>query len=148
MKYLFDTNVLLKYLREDEFKDRLERDLDMSNPENQNITSIVTVGELMSLSLRNNWGVKRNEKLNYIIEKFIIADIRYLDLARRYAEIDAFSQGKLKDKPLKMSSRNMGKNDLWIAATASLADARLITFDQDFEHLNQVYFELILMTNQ
>jgi tRNA(fMet)-specific endonuclease VapC len=35
----------------------------------------------------------------------------------RYAEIDAFSQGKLVTKTLSMSSRNMGKNDLWIAAT-------------------------------
>jgi len=147
MNYLYDTNVLLKYLREDTFKDKLEIELDMSNPENRNIISIASIGELMSLSLRNQWGIRRIQKLNFIIEKFIVADIRYLNLARRYAEIDAFSQGKLKDKPLPMSSRNMGKNDLWIAATASLTNARLITFDQDFKHLHKEYLELVLMTN-
>jgi len=146
MNYLFDTNVLLKYLRDDTFKDKLEAEFDLSNPENRNIISIVTVGELMSLSLRNQWGARRIQRLDFIIKKFIIVDIRYLNLARCYAEIDAFSQGKLKDKPLNTSSRNMGKNDLWIAATASLVNARLITYDKDFEHLDDVFVNIILMT--
>lgn len=29
----------------------------------------------------------------------------------------------------------MGKNDLWIAATARLADGILLTTDRDFDHL-------------
>ena len=145
MNYLFDTNVLLKYLRDDTFKDKLEAEFDLSNPENRNLISIVTVGELMSLSLRNQWGTRRIQRLDFIIKKFIIVDIRYLNLARSYAEIDAFSQGKLKHKPLNTSSRNMGKNDLWIAATASLVNARLITYDKDFEHLDDVFVEVVLM---
>ena len=40
---------------------------------------------------------------------------------------------------LGMSARNMGKNDLWIAATASVAAAVLITEDQDFDHLDGVF---------
>jgi len=147
MNYLYDTNVLLKYLREDTFKDKLEAEFDMANPENRNLISIVTVGELMSLSLRNQWGARRIRKLDFIIKKFIIVDIRYLNLAQRYAEIDAFSQGKLKDKPLNTSSRNMGKNDLWIAATASLVNARLITYDKDFDHLGSIFVDVVLMTN-
>ncbi|MDB5243595.1 MAG: hypothetical protein JWP57_4220 [Spirosoma sp.] len=41
-----------------------------------------------------------------------------------YAQIDANSQGKLKLQSLQpgMSARNMGKNDLWIAATALYFD--------------------------
>ena len=147
MNYLFDTNVLLKYLREDTFKDKLEAEFDMANPENRNLISIVTVGELMSLSLRNKWGARRIRKLNFIIKKFIIVDIRYMTLVNKYAEIDAFSQGKLKDKSLNTSSRNMGKNDLWIAATASLINARLITYDKDFDHLDKVFVDVILMTD-
>jgi len=147
MNYLFDTNVLLKYLRDDTFKDKLEAEFDLSNPENRNLISIVTVGELMSLSLRNKWGARRIRKLNFIIKKFIIVDIRYMTLVNKYAEIDAFSQGKLKDKSLNTSSRNMGKNDLWIAATASLINARLITYDKDFDHLDKVFVDVILMTD-
>lgn len=35
-----------------------------------------------------------------------------------------------------MSSRNMGKNDLWVAATTLVTNATLITTDGDFDHLN------------
>jgi len=123
MNYVFDTNIILKFLRDNEFKNELEEQFNMSSPENTNLISIVSVGELKALSLKNNWGRKRNQLLDDALEGFIIIEIRYTEMAIKYAEIDAFSQGKLKDKPLKMSSRNMGKNDLWIAATASLADA-------------------------
>lgn len=37
--------------------------------------------------------------------------------------------------PNKLSSRNMGKNDLWIAATALYFDFPLHTTDNDFDHL-------------
>jgi len=53
-----------------------------------------------------------------------------------YAEIDAYSQGNLPGKPLGLSARNMGKNDLWIAASAYVSKAGLVTTDGDFDHLN------------
>lgn len=73
--------------------------------------------------------------------------IESFDLIDRYAEIDAYSQGKLADKPLPggMSSRNMGKNDIWIAATASVTKSVLVTTDTDFEHLNGVYLDYIFI---
>lgn len=58
------------------------------------------------------------------------------DLMEAYAKIDAYSQGRLPEQPLEMSARNMGKNDLWIAATAYLANAALVTTDGDFDHLH------------
>ncbi len=35
--------------------------------------------------------------------------------------------------------RKMGKNDLWIAATAIFADARLLTTDRDFDGLDPLF---------
>lgn len=37
----------------------------------------------------------------------------------------------------------MGKNDLWIASTASILNAKLITTDKDFRHLDQEYIDLL-----
>jgi tRNA(fMet)-specific endonuclease VapC len=37
----------------------------------------------------------------------------------------------------------MGNNDLWIAATASLLGASLMTTDADFDHLNDVFLKVI-----
>lgn len=36
----------------------------------------------------------------------------------------------------------MGKNDLWIAATAAVTNTRLLTSDKDFNHLNGVFIDL------
>jgi len=37
----------------------------------------------------------------------------------------------------------MSKNDLWIAATASVLNATLITTDKDFSHLENIFLKLI-----
>ena len=65
------------------------------------------------------------------------------NIIKRYAEIDAFSQDKLKNQPLNYSARNMGKNDLWIAATASVLNIPLMTTDNDFNHLDKLFLKLI-----
>lgn len=36
----------------------------------------------------------------------------------------------------------MGKNDLWIAATAYAINAKLVTTDKDFDHLNNSFLEI------
>jgi len=59
-----------------------------------------------------------------------------------YAEIDAYSQGKFALKKFHLSARNMGKNDLWIAATAKVLNLPLITSDNDFNHLENEYLKL------
>jgi predicted nucleic acid-binding protein len=37
----------------------------------------------------------------------------------------------------------MGKNDIWIAATASVFDLKLVTTDKDFDHLEEEYIDLL-----
>jgi tRNA(fMet)-specific endonuclease VapC len=143
MNYLFDTNLLLLKLRQhpkwqtvyDTFY------LDTAN----NMLSIISVAELYSLALRNNWGTKRLTEIENLRKEFAEIDIYYEEVIQRYAEIDAFSQGKLAHKPLSVSSRNMGKNDLWIVAVASVFDLTLLTTDADFNHLNKVFLKVELV---
>lgn len=67
------------------------------------------MGELKSIAIRNNWGQKRLDLLDKFVKQFLIADINIATIIDKYAEIDAFSQGKLASKLLKESARNMGK---------------------------------------
>jgi len=39
----------------------------------------------------------------------------------------------------------MGKNDLWIAATAHVTGATLLTADADFDHLNGAFLNRVLI---
>ena len=64
-------------------------------------------------------------------------------IVEKYAEIDAFSQGVLLERELGHSAINMGKNDLWIAATTALVNGSLITTDNDFRHLENIYFSVL-----
>ncbi len=77
------------------------------------------------------------------MSQFVVTDINVQDVIATYGEIDAYSQNKLPTKELGMSARNMGKNDLWIAATAAVTNSILISSDRDFLHLKDVYFDLV-----
>ncbi len=142
MNYLLDTNILLIYLRNDPLTAKIDNQFDPLTYPNRPLVSVVSLGEIHSLALRNQWGEKRMDLLDRFLKKFLIADINVVTIIHRYAEIDAYSQGKLPGKPLSMSARNMGKNDLWIAATASVLNATLLTLDHDFDHLKNEFIQL------
>ena len=109
---------------------------------NSSLVSIVTIGELKSFTLKNKWGKRRIQELEEFLLKFVIADINTENVVNRYAEIDAFSQGRLESKKSNFTARNMGKNDLWIAATASVLEATLLTTDNDFNHLHDEFLSV------
>ena len=142
MKYLLDTNILLIYVRGNSITRKIEEDLQLLTGDNQLVISVVTVGEIKSLAIKNNWGKNKINKLGQLLNKFIVADINVENITERYAEIDAYSQGKLPHKKGSFSARNMGKNDLWIAATGSVLQIVILTTDGDFDHLAGEYIKL------
>jgi predicted nucleic acid-binding protein len=109
--------------------------------------SVVNIAEAESLVVQWNWQMNKVDVLKKIIENIITIDIEQNNqpILDAYVNIDAFSQGKIpapSGRQLNNSSRNMGKNDLWIAATAHAMDAMLLTTDGDFDHLHNVFFEV------
>lgn len=139
MNYLLDTNILVIYVRATDLTRRIEQDLELLTGGNDLVISVVTVGEIKSIARRNKWGKKKIENLEELLEQFLIADINVEAIVEEYAEIDTFSQGKLSGKKTVFTARNMGKNDLWIAATGSVLNLTLVTTDSDFDHLNDEY---------
>lgn len=140
MIYLLDTNIFVSAVRNDVFKKHFYATY--GKLENILLTSVVVEGELASFYLQWKWGQRKMNELNHLLNRTLIYPIKTEATINAYAQIDAFSQGKLADKPLGTSARNMGKNDLWIAATASVTNATLITADKDFGHLNGVFFKV------
>ncbi len=145
-RFILDTNIVLAYFQNNEaIINEIESIFPLFTDENITAISIVTVGELYSLALQRQWGKIKIEKLTELIRELVVVDINADDIIDRYAIIDAFSQGKLQQEQLPhgMSARNMGKNDLWIAATASITKSTLITTDNDFSHLKKKYLSLL-----
>ena len=94
------------------------------------------------------YGEKRREKRSQFLEKVFVIDINITSIIEKYGEIDAFSQGKSVNAVPKMRARNMGKNDLWIAATANVYDMTLVTTDKDFSHLDDEYLDFLYVDLQ
>ncbi len=114
---------------------QIEQKLHPFSPTNDAIISVVSIGELYSIALRNKWGEKKLSLLEQFLEQFVIADINIEEIIENYAYLDTYSQGKIEGEPTGYTARNMGKNDLWIAATCLYLNAILLTTDKDFSHL-------------
>lgn len=142
MNLLLDTNILILLA-----KDYQRRLISKINPENRKIfVSVVSVAELKSIAMQNNWGAKKWLVIHAILEEAIIVEINE-NLVDTYAQIDAYSQRRncsFSHYPF-ATPRNMGKNDIWIASTAALLGLRLVTADLDFNHLHGVFIDISMV---
>ena len=141
--YLLDTGILVGYVRGAGYAAYVEKKFQVSQPPNIALISVVTKGEILSLAIQFGWGAAKTSALEQLLRKFPFVDLNQEQIIQRYAEIDAHSQGKHPTKALPMSPRNMGKNDLWIAATSSVLKASLLTTDHHFDHLNGVFLDVL-----
>jgi tRNA(fMet)-specific endonuclease VapC len=144
MDYILDTNIWVHIIRKTPKILTILEEKDLFSDKNNIFMSIVSAGELYTLAARNHWGTAKLETLESIIEEIQTVPISRMDLVKKYSEIDIFSQGHHPTFPLPngLSARNMGKNDLWIAATALLLEATLITTDNDFNHLSPFFIDI------
>lgn len=142
--YLLDTGILVGYVRGAAYAEYVEESFGVTKPPNIALISVVSKGEVYSLAMQFGWDDPRKKQLEDLLNKIPFVDVSSDRIIRQYAEIDAFSQGKhpLQKLPNGLSSRNMGKNDIWIAATASVINATLLTTDHDFDHLDGIYVKV------
>jgi len=140
-----DTNIILLSMRSEEFKEYIYQNF---LKDNTAIICVVTEGEIYSLATRNGWGERKIKLLDELLENYIVADIHSKDVTKMYAQIDAFSQGRLKTTQSNFSARNMGKNDIWIAAVSTILDAILITTDNDFDHLDPSFLKCLKVKSE
>lgn len=148
MNYVMDTNILLYYLKNGREKQFVEDTFDPFGADNTAIVSVVSIAELGVLARRNNWGQKRLAVVQKLYRRLLIVDISSPEIVEAYIDIDTYSSGKHPTLTFQESARNMGKNDVWIAATALVADAQLITSDKDFLHLDGVLLDVKLVERQ
>ncbi len=136
--YILDTGILVGYARDADYAKYVEAEYSVTHSPNIAIISVVTMGEIRSLAFQFGWGSSKWAIIQTYLNNFPVIQINDERIIEKYAEIDAFSQGKhpTMQLPTGISSRNMGKNDVWIAATGSVLKATLLTTDTHFKHLD------------
>ena len=142
MALLYDTNILLHIVRDNSTNEKV-RNFVNANKQLLEFTTIVNKGEAISIALQNGWGKSKVQKLTDLLNEIAVIDISDDKIIEAYAVIDAFSQNKYPLLKLGDSARNMGKNDLWIAAISKVFKFQLITTDGDFDHLDDIMIDLV-----
>jgi tRNA(fMet)-specific endonuclease VapC len=149
MRYIIiDTCVIIHIIRESTTGKNCINELKAFDTNPTIIISVVTKGELQSFSVQNKWGEKKIALLTTFLNHVTCINIENNDekLLNAYSKIDSYSKRKHVDKNgnlLNASAKTMGKNDLWIAATALALDIPVLTADSDFDHLNNTILKII-----
>lgn len=125
--YLLDTNILVLLIRGSVAGNGVAANFGLTAGLNRAMISVVTVGEMYALASKWKWGDAKADALDELLDQVVWVDINHPDILTAYGELDhvAVSQG-----------RTMGKNDLWIAATAKACGLTLLTTDADFDFLH------------
>lgn len=128
--YLLDTNVVLTLVRGNALAAVIDQRFGLRASKVRPFVCVVSHGEVRVLAARNNWGAQKLAALQNALDNLVTVDINHPDVLEAYVEIDLFSQRHPE------GARNMGKNDLWIAACARATGSTLLTTDRDFDHLD------------
>ena len=129
---ILDTNILLAYVRGKDLYSKIETRYALKTSNPPPIISVASEGELRSLALQFRWGFGHRQQMEHLLSYFPIIPLPFSSIVDAYAEIDDYSRRR---------GYPMGKNDVWIAATAYVTGARLLTTDKDFDHLHGVFLE-------
>jgi tRNA(fMet)-specific endonuclease VapC len=127
LRYLLDTSIVIVYLGAGDLARRIEAIYALRTTPVVPLISVVTEGELESAARQFGWGKERQRELRILIGQFQSISLGFPGIIEAYGEIDDYSR---------RLGRVMGKNDVWIAATAHVTSARLLTLDRDFDHLD------------
>jgi tRNA(fMet)-specific endonuclease VapC len=127
---LLDTSVVLHVVRGDAVAKRMDQAYNLRGRAERPLISVVTVGEGRSFAIQRGWGSAKVETLDRLLHEFVVVDINNAAVLDKYAQIDA---------QMKKNGRALGKNDVWIAATAAVTGALLLTNDKDFAPLDPLF---------
>ncbi len=128
---ILDTNILVHYARASALWERVRDAYQPLTVEPRPVISIVTAGELRSLAVQWNWGTQKRDRVEFALSYFQSVMIGDNKLIQMYATLDSFCESV---------GQPLGKNDVWIAATAAVTGARLLTTDRDFDRLAPQFF--------
>lgn len=136
--YLLDTNILVAYIRAGPLGQYIDATYSLRHQPNKPLISAVTKGEIRSLARQFGWGPAKRQALADLLQNELVSiEIDQPAIMDAYEEIDHYSLTH------PVGAYNMGKNDLWIAATAKATGAVLLTTDLDFDHLNPTHIRHI-----
>lgn len=135
--YVLDTNILLALIRGKALGESIDNAYGLRANLQRHVVSITSQAELLVLADRNNWTEAKREAVSYMFQNLVVLPVDGQVLVDAYVEVSRADMS-WRDGP-----RNMGKNDIWIAATAVSAGLPLLTTDKDFRFLDGTLLQVM-----
>jgi len=130
--YLLDTNVLVHFVRGSQLWQRIGATYQLLTVTPTPRISLVSEGEVRSLALQWQWGLSKLQQMEFCLSYIQTQTIDDPEVVQTYATLDAYCESL---------GQSIGKNDAWIAATASVLGATLLTTDRDFDRFPSAYLK-------
>lgn len=128
--YLLDTSVLLALIRGKALGTHIDQAFGLRASLHRQVVSIVTQAELLVIADVRQWGSEKRATLERALDNLVVIPIDGASLLQAYVSVSAAGRNAVG------GARNMGKNDIWIAATALHTELPLLTTDKDFRFLH------------
>ncbi|MEX1230963.1 MAG: type II toxin-antitoxin system VapC family toxin [Planctomycetaceae bacterium] len=97
------------------------------------LISVITMGEILGIAKIQTWTSAKIDSLHELLSEFVKLDLT-TDVVEAYAELVSLCRTR---------NHTMGQqNDMWIAATAKVAGAVLLTGDSGFKWLNSLFIRV------
>lgn len=128
--YVLDTNVLLALIRGKALGLSIDKAFGLRANLQRHVVSVVSQAELWVLADNNSWSGAKRDSVRTMFENLVVLPVD------GQALIDAYVEISRADANWPEGARNMGKNDIWIAATARHTGLPMLTTDKDFRFLD------------
>jgi len=127
--YFLVTSVILHLVRGKALGQRIQQTYDLIHCQPRPLVSVVSLAEARVLAEAGSWGAAKRQALDTAFRSLTIGNINHPSVIDAYVQLDLYARTH------PQGARAMGKNDLWIAATAVAAQAVLLCTDKDFAFL-------------
>ena len=146
-RIVLDTGMLLGIVRGAPWAGKVISEFNLDKGGIVLATSVVCLGEILSISEKHRWGLKRKEYLEQIIEGITILTLNDRSVLNAYARINTWTHGgnvqitAPNGAPPPKPAISMKQNDMWVAATTHSFKGLLLSTDKDFIHLNNIWID-------
>jgi len=137
LPYLLDTSILVVLVRGGKLGRYMEDQYHLSAHPSRPLISIISVGEALKAAKEFGWGENKINTLWELLGNFVWVGNQRREILESYAEIAHYCEGQMKP------AKTKPQNDYWIAATAKVTGATLLTTDKHFDDLHGKFIDRI-----
>jgi len=130
---VLDTSVVVDVARNNRSGQAILENYSLKNRADRPLISVITTGEILGIAKSQSWTPDRTKALHELLAEFVKLELTS-EVVEAYSDLVAYCR---------QQKHTMGQqNDMWIAATAKVTGAILLTGDAGFNWLNPEFIRV------